>query len=299
MRNETFLHQPMKRLRATIAMALLALVAGLPSARGTAITAGGFAHLVKDINTTSLSSEPHAMVTVENLVYFMTRDGQERASLWKSDGTAAGTAHIADNVYPGYQNLHVMNSTLFFRGRDDELWRTDGTLTGTLLLAKGIYAGCCSTLSEASLFANIDRMSFFIAQDGSGGQALWRSDGTASGTVQVKQLPAQVTATGAIATGTIPPSIGDIVFADLEQVDGTLFFAINGKPVPAEYGLWKSDGTEAGTVPVKKIVARDLFSSTACSFCERHRTERLKHNGVVEDRWHGSWYQPSHYGCQP
>jgi ELWxxDGT repeat protein len=309
MRNKTFFHQPMKRSWATIAMALLAIVAGLPPASGTATAAGGFAHLIKDINTTSLSSEPHAMVTVGNLVYFITRDGQERASLWKSDGTA-GTARITDNV----QRLHAMNGMLFFSSRQDELWRTDGTVAGTLLLAEGIYAGCCSAFLEARLFANIDRMSFFIAQDPSGSQALWRSDGTAAGTmrikqisriisdlirvgrtmffivavfssvgytyelwksdgtadgtIRVKQLPAQLTATGRVEAGPISPSIGDIdiVFADLEQVDGTLFFAINGDPVPGEYGLWKSDGTAAGTVPVKKIVARDLTSINGMLF---------------------------------
>ncbi len=62
---------------------------------------------------------------------------------------------------------------------------------------------------------------------------LWKSNGTAAGTVQVE------TAVG----GSSSPR-------NLTNVNGTLFFAASGTTGTE---LWKSDGTNAGTVLVKDI----------------------------------------------
>ncbi len=77
---------------------------------------------------------------------------------------------------------------------------------------------------------------YFQASDGSNGAELWKSDGTSSGTVLVKDiLPG--------ASGGNPGS--------LTNVNGTLYFrAADGSN---GYELWKSDGTSAGTVLVKDI----------------------------------------------
>src|SRR5262249_29711301 len=70
---------------------------------------------------------------------------------------------------------------------------------------------------------------------------LWKSDGTAAGTVLVKD----------ITPGVIVTSIPELVGSN-----GMLFFVASG-PVPGQmFGdseLWKSDGTEAGTTMVKNI----------------------------------------------
>ncbi|MEP7169516.1 MAG: ELWxxDGT repeat protein [Bacteroidota bacterium] len=74
---------------------------------------------------------------------------------------------------------------------------------------------------------------FFFANNGSG-MSLWKSNGTASGTVKLKTLN--------------PGSAND---CPMKDVNGTAFFyaddGIHG------YELWKSDGTAAGTVLVKDI----------------------------------------------
>jgi len=61
-------------------------------------------------------------------------------------------------------------------------------------------------------------------------QGLWRSDGTAAGTVRVKDVP---------------------VSDELTAINGTLFFM--GFDYQHGYEPWKSDGTTAGTVLVKDI----------------------------------------------
>ena len=77
---------------------------------------------------------------------------------------------------------------------------------------------------------------FFTANDGLSGVELWKSDGTAGGTVRVAD----------INSGTASSSP-----ANLTNVGGTLFFTANDGTSGSE--LWKSDGTEVGTVRVKDI----------------------------------------------
>jgi ELWxxDGT repeat protein len=83
---------------------------------------------------------------------------------------------------------------------------------------------------------NVNGTLFFTAQDGVNGEELWKSDGTANGTVLVKD----------IFSGS-SESIPDLLI----NVSGTLFFTaddgVNGRE------LWKSDGTTNGTVMVKDI----------------------------------------------
>jgi ELWxxDGT repeat protein len=83
---------------------------------------------------------------------------------------------------------------------------------------------------------NVDGTLYFEANDGAHGQELWKSDGTAAGTLMVKDIN--------------PGSSGSEPY-DLTNVNGTLYFDANDGTDGFE--LWKSDGTAAGTVMVKDI----------------------------------------------
>lgn len=145
-------------------------------------------------------------------------------------------------------NLVNVNGRLFFVASDDshgrELWTTDGTLAGTVLV-KDIQSGSASgAVSGSRTAVAIGSTLFFVANDGVNGAELWKSDGTAAGTVLVADVNAG-------ASSSSPQQ--------LTNVDGTLFFTadngINGRE------LWKSDGTAAGTVLVKDISIASAASS--------------------------------------
>jgi ELWxxDGT repeat protein len=88
---------------------------------------------------------------------------------------------------------------------------------------------------------------FFRATDGVNGYELWKSDGTADGTVMVRDIN---------PTGSSGP-YSLIVF------NGTLFFfAYDG----ANYALWKSDGTETGTIPVSVVSGYNLVECNGALF---------------------------------
>jgi ELWxxDGT repeat protein len=82
-------------------------------------------------------------------------------------------------------------------------------------------------------------MLYFATNDGIHGNELWKSDGTAEGTVLVADI-----APGVVSSmlGSHPPLV----------VDGTLYFQANDGVHGNE--LWKTDGTAAGTLLVKDTV---------------------------------------------
>ena len=215
---------------------------------GTAAGTG----LLADLNDANQAgSFPGDFLRLGNTLLFAAYDGQ-RTGLWKSDGTAEGTVFVhdlnADPLEPPSVALEILDSAeaggaLFLnvdRGGNSPLalWRTDGTAAGTVLLDLG------RTVERAagSLRALGDKV-FFVSWDpDSGRDELWVIDGTAEGPRKL--------------TGLLP----ETPVANPEELtvyQGKLFFSANGPfPDNAPYSgreLWKTDGTEAGTVLVRDV----------------------------------------------
>ena len=202
-------------------------------------TAAG-TRLVKDINTNS-DGNPKNLATIGGVTYFAASDGVKGRELWKTDGTAAGTSLVKD-INPGApesspSSLTVVGSVLYFLADDGihgrELWRSDGTAAGTVLVQDVNGDADRSGFNEDSPLVVIGSTLFFMGSAGLNGEELWKSDGTAAGTVLVKDVNG---------------GLGSSDPFSLIAVGGTLFFtAYDGSSV----GLWKSDGTAAGTELVK------------------------------------------------
>ena len=86
----------------------------------------------------------------------------------------------------------------------------------------------------------VGNLLFFTADDGVSGRELWRSNGTTAATVRVKDIR--------VGTG---DSLRDEDRNQLTAIGNTLYFVADDGVYGSE--LWKSDGTEAGTVLVKNI----------------------------------------------
>ena len=138
----------------------------------------------------------------------------------------------------GPSNLTNVNGTLFFTADDGTTRRRScGRATApppAPSLVKDINPGGAG--SYPSDLTNVNGTLFFTANDGTHGRELWKSDGTAAGTVLVKD---------------INPGSASSYPSNLTNVNGTLFFSANDGTHGLE--LWKSDGTAAGTVLVKDI----------------------------------------------
>ena len=249
--------------------------------------------LVKDIRAGSLWASPGSLTNVNGTLFFRANNGTNGYELWKSDGTNAGTVMVKDifpgQTYPtdltnlsgalyffvfgtlyksdgtdggttivksGFRVdsspierallLTNINGTLYFRANDGtngyELWKSDGTTVGTMMV-KDIQAGNYGIPREAT-FTNINGDVFFQANDGTTGVELWKSNGTAAGTVRVKDIRPGATSSFSFALSPFKRNV-PINF------NGTIYFSASDGVSGLE--LWKSDGTQAGTLMVKNI----------------------------------------------
>ncbi|MGX9728586.1 MAG: ELWxxDGT repeat protein [Candidatus Electronema sp. VV] len=206
-------------------------------------------YLVKDINPSTFNSmSEFPGVAVGSVYYFAASDGMNGEELWRSDGTAAGTVMVKD-IYPdtdsmGYANsshpysLTNVNGVLYFVANDgthgEELWRSDGTAVGTVMV-KDIYLGTHGMGENGSYpshLTNVNGTLYFSASDGTNGEELWRSDGTAAGTVMVKDIYLGINSWGVANSSSL---------SLLTNVNGLLYFrADDGTHGPE---VWRSDGT--------------------------------------------------------
>jgi ELWxxDGT repeat protein len=158
-------------------------------------TAAGTA-LLKDITPGAGDSYLSGLTVARGGAYFFryfpdTESTPARTELWKTNGTAAGTARVKD-LGPGSYTLSMkatLGNTLLFvvetPASGTELWRSDGTEAGTFLV-KDIQAGPASAY-PFDLRAVAGRV-YFTATDAVHGLGVWRTDGTAAGTVRVEAL---------------------------------------------------------------------------------------------------------------
>jgi len=203
--------------------------------------------LVKDIFPGTQGSYPENLTVCNDTIFFTATTNISTYSLWKSDGTAAGTVRVDNNSeqhYNGLGTLIPFDGKLYFFALDVtkgwELYSSDGSAAGTVLL-KDINPGPASSgvASHAGQFEISGGYLFFTAYTAAQGTELWKTDGTAAGTVMVKDID--------------PGNNADDVGPDkLTDVNGTLYFVATTNATGTE--LWISDGTAAGTVLVKDIV---------------------------------------------
>ncbi|MCP4538860.1 MAG: hypothetical protein GY832_17130, partial [Chloroflexi bacterium] len=192
-----------------------------------------------------------------DVLFFTAFDDSHGQELYKSDGTPEGTVMVRDihagafSSYPSW--LTNMNGTLFFGAYGNSgagLYKSDGTEAGTVLLGTNISGlQDLTSVNDTSFdrahdvpFGQAHDVLFFAAYVSGSGYVLYKSDGTTAGTAMVKDIYP-----GCLFCG---DSEG-VPLSGLTDVSGTLFFSATDGEHGSE--LYKSDGTEAGTVMVRDI----------------------------------------------
>ena len=180
-----------------------------------------------------------------------------------TDGTTAGTMGISNlggstnisAIIPAQDFVYVITSDITFSptASTDKIWKSDGTTAGTSLVyafqpASG-FTNMGLFYSVASHYKNysVDGNSiYFSAYDATNGKEIWKTDGTAAGTMMLKDVKAGTGSSQTAGFCKIPST--------------TLFIA---QSIGLESKLWKTDGTTAGTeqIPVAEpfyIVNQDM-----------------------------------------
>lgn len=210
---------------------------------------------VKDIRPGAKGSNPRQLTAVGSTLFFTANDGSRGRELWKTDGTAAGTvlvrninrasAYSADlssfsDYHPG--QLTAFRGRLFFSPLEIYMGRYDGHEFGQLWVSDGTKAGTKPFRGWNTNLDELDSVSWpeELTKVGSrlffrSGYELYRSNGTELST----------------------RSMGEVTPYELTNVEGTLYFQGNqwqmdsgGDWSSVNEGLWRSNGTKAGTVMV-------------------------------------------------
>ena len=245
--------------------------------RSDGTDAGTYA--VKDIYPGLESSFPRDFHEVNGTLYFTAYNSSTGRELWRSDGTNGGTYIVKEIIsgnVGGFEtsgqwgyNLHIFSvvwqqgNTFYFTANnyasppgnyidDIELWKSDGTSGGTQMV-KDIYTGLESSYPQD--FHDINGTLYFTAYNASSGRELWKTDGSNGGTTMVKEFIAG--GVGGFQT-TGQWGYNSFPFRVVWQNGGTFYFtASNYASTPGNYiddiELWKSDGTNGGTIMVKDI----------------------------------------------
>ena len=179
-------------------------------------------------------------VCINDAIYFSATDGLHRIGLYRCDSLTGGVTPLK----VGMNNLFMMakrgNSLIFgHQGTPTtmDIWSTDGTKTGLKLLKRFTPlppnpGGYYYNPAPMPVVAELKGVVYFGAP-GMSFPGLWKSDGTAAGTMLVSRMNSDPNTYYSIDTW---PSV-------IKSAGDKLFMIANNR-------LWVSDGTAAGTRPV-------------------------------------------------
>ena len=200
---------------------------------------------VRDIFSGPGNSDPAEFLALNNVMLFSATNGSNGRELWRSDGTTNGTILLKD-IFDGSSSsspqglVRFGDGALFSadNGSDGrELWYSDGTTSGTAQVLD-IRNGSFGSVPEDITPFGDGSQAIFSARNGSAGRELWITDGTTVGTRLLKD---------------INPGSGDSDPSQFFEFDGEVYFIayteVTGTPLG--YELWKTDGTQDGTVLVR------------------------------------------------
>ena len=292
------------------------------------------ATLVKDINTVSTSSSyagyyTNTITPLGGNVVFSAYDRAHGYELYSSDGTRRGT-FLLNDIIPGekqsfpYQFLSKNNAAWFIASTSDStfsIFKTNGTKHGLQKVVPDYHIYPQYFISDFKVADN--NLVFYVLYNyNTGSYELWRSNGTAAGTLllsstvydrhslniigntaffvagdavngyELWKSDGSVAGTGIVKD--INPGTGNSSPVGMVIYKNEVYFAADNGAGPS---FWKSDGTEAGTIQLAVI---DPWYTSTVSGTERYYFEisnnilyfsaidyaNSKGSSTLENRWH-------------
>lgn len=204
----------------------------------------GNTELVADICSSSCNGFSSILyrfwASLDEVVYFAaTETGfSSDATLWRTDGTLAGTFEVPPGVELSSNFLDrpmaILNDTLFFQGDIGTLELMKIDADGEAVLVRDTSPGKDSNPDWLTPMGN---QLYFVANDIGFGRELWKTDGTFAGTMRVTDIVE--------GEGSSNPR-------ELTVHEGVLYFSAYHPESGRE--LWRTDGTPEGTQMVKNIL---------------------------------------------
>lgn len=187
-------------------------------------------------------------IAFNNKFIYKGADAGNGYELWITDGTALGT-HLLKDINPGLPSsspggfyVNENKTFVFFvaetANEGVELWRTDGTPEGTILLRDFIPGTGYGTIAIGETKGD---QIFFTATEPTTSSEVFVSDGTIAGTHVLKD----------IIPGATVNSLFDVSFF---KFNNEIYFSYNDSTL-FESAIWKTDGTEAGTVKITNALS--------------------------------------------
>ena len=186
-------------------------------------------------------SDPPRLVPLAGKVYTRIErpyPDESYTDVWRIDGSGAARVFTAPELNFLYQ-LNAVGDRLYFSSYQPDggsrLWGSDGGTASTVLLT---MQG-----SPSVPRARLGVWDYFVVEDAAydGQSSLWKTDGTPSGTLRVKSG--------------FGKNIQDHPSSFAVHQGALYFFAGLTSPYGGgDWGLWRTDGTEAGTRLLKVFV---------------------------------------------
>lgn len=198
---------------------------------------------------------PSQLTAFGDRLYFLTyaAAGWSR-QLWVTDGQASGTEMLLDNS--AYTLSHMNEPSIATSGNRLFLGMMAACMGAELqaIDVPGDSPRVVKDINADLTFMDIRRemveykeQTYFIGNDFIHGYELWRSDGTPVGTQMFKDINPTGSAFG-ISDG------GDF----LKPAGNLLYFTANAGPTGGSWRVWKTDGSQDGTQPVRTALGTTI-----------------------------------------
>lgn len=192
--------------------------------------------LLKDVKIGTGTSQSSGFCKIPSTTLFIAQSVGLESKLWKTDGTNAGTEQIpvAEPFYIVNQDMAKLGDKVIFFAHNTvdgyEPYVSDGTAAGTFMLKNINPTGNSLTTQAMGLHLKMtDKYCYFIANNGTT-NALWRTDGTIDGTIEV-----------------IPNVTNGISDAGYSTTDADNLWFLEYSGSGAAIKLYKTNGTVAGS----------------------------------------------------